>query len=553
MAGGGKVKQLMSTRFNLPGPVGNYVRATSFEERAREYLKNGLGKMLGPFVGSPRQNQALLKTKQLPHLATGGVVTSPTVAVIGEKGPEAVVPLTAPQATPTAPPTPAVPATSPPPAVGTLDGGQDKSGYGSAVPPANPVLTPGSAPAQPLNVDTSIVDYLKSTGKPSDFASRTALAQQYGVNNYTGTAEQNIGLLKTLKAGQATPVADPQTPATPPVSDNQDTHIADQYAATTGSDLKTNAQDIASKSGGTLDANDIISTVMQSPQVIAATDYHDRIVSSNNNVLTTQVQKLAGKEGISEQALTMKANVAKYRLGLAMERRGLVGSGIQQRGEQTTDMLTSLNIQRLRQGLTDSQQNLVARTLARNERIDISLAKTIVTAANAEFKARQKLADDKQKAVDTFLKSQGYVTNPSTGEIVKSAAETRSEASASRAEASATRADANSKATQARADARLHMAEAKFQDQKSKKTPQNTVLTKQQYARLESAGIPQGLAYSLTSDILSGTSLDQIRQDLVQHNQDPKLLDRYDGVVGIASLLKYQKPKAASTSGGRAI
>ncbi len=34
----------------------------------------------------------------LPHLATGGVVSQPTIALIGESGPEAVVPLTSPQA-----------------------------------------------------------------------------------------------------------------------------------------------------------------------------------------------------------------------------------------------------------------------------------------------------------------------------------------------------------------------------------------------------------------------------------------------------------------------
>ena len=53
-----------------------------------------------------------------------------------------------------------------------------------------------------LNVETSIVDYLKSIGKPSDFASRTALAQQYGITNYSGTAEQNTQLLNTLRSRQ---------------------------------------------------------------------------------------------------------------------------------------------------------------------------------------------------------------------------------------------------------------------------------------------------------------------------------------------------------------
>ena len=45
----------------------------------------------------------------------------------------------------------------------------------------------------------SIVDYLKSGGQASDFDSRTALAAQQGIQNYTGTAVQNTQLLNTLR------------------------------------------------------------------------------------------------------------------------------------------------------------------------------------------------------------------------------------------------------------------------------------------------------------------------------------------------------------------
>jgi len=62
---------------------------------------------------------------------------------------------------------------------------------------------------QPSNyTGPSIVDYLKSIGQPSDFNSRAKMAQQYGIANYTGTAQQNTQLLNTLKgsqAGQQTP------------------------------------------------------------------------------------------------------------------------------------------------------------------------------------------------------------------------------------------------------------------------------------------------------------------------------------------------------------
>lgn len=58
-----------------------------------------------------------------------------------------------------------------------------------------------------LNVDTSVVDYLKSIGKASDYGSRSSLASTYGIANYSGSESDNISLLSKLKAnsGAATP------------------------------------------------------------------------------------------------------------------------------------------------------------------------------------------------------------------------------------------------------------------------------------------------------------------------------------------------------------
>jgi hypothetical protein len=46
---------------------------------------------------------------------------------------------------------------------------------------------------------TSIVDYLKSIGQDSSYSARSALASQYGITNYTGSADQNLALLSKLK------------------------------------------------------------------------------------------------------------------------------------------------------------------------------------------------------------------------------------------------------------------------------------------------------------------------------------------------------------------
>ncbi|MFT8871751.1 MAG: GH25 family lysozyme [Sporolactobacillus sp.] len=47
----------------------------------------------------------------------------------------------------------------------------------------------------------SIVDWLQQRGKPWNYSYRLALAKQYGVMNYRGTASQNLALLAMLKSG----------------------------------------------------------------------------------------------------------------------------------------------------------------------------------------------------------------------------------------------------------------------------------------------------------------------------------------------------------------
>ena len=46
---------------------------------------------------------------------------------------------------------------------------------------------------------SSIVEYLKSTGAATDYASRTKLAAEKGITGYTGTAQQNTQLLNMLR------------------------------------------------------------------------------------------------------------------------------------------------------------------------------------------------------------------------------------------------------------------------------------------------------------------------------------------------------------------
>lgn len=63
---------------------------------------------------------------------------------------------------------------------------------------------------------SSIVDYLNSVGKASDYASRAALAATHGITGYSGTADQNTQLLTYLRSsgGNSAPTT-PTTPAAP--------------------------------------------------------------------------------------------------------------------------------------------------------------------------------------------------------------------------------------------------------------------------------------------------------------------------------------------------
>jgi len=64
---------------------------------------------------------------------------------------------------------------------------------------------PSSKPATKANVNVSVVDFMNSKGMKSDFNTRKSLAQQYGIKDYKGTAEQNMQLMSNLKGKTSAP------------------------------------------------------------------------------------------------------------------------------------------------------------------------------------------------------------------------------------------------------------------------------------------------------------------------------------------------------------
>lgn len=87
-------------------------------------------------------------------------------------------------------------------------------------------------------VTTSIVDYLKSQGKDYSFNARKQLATQYGITNYTGSAQQNSQLLKTLQGGTT-----PTTSNTGNNGNTNTTNTTNTNTTTKKSTIKLNGVD----------------------------------------------------------------------------------------------------------------------------------------------------------------------------------------------------------------------------------------------------------------------------------------------------------------------
>lgn len=120
--------------------------------------------------------------------------TNPNAVVRDES-----VPMTSGYSAPTAQPA-STPVATPSPTV-NVNVASPTTPATPTAPVTSTVQTPTQAPstpANPLTIPTngSVVDLLNQAGQASDFASRTALAGQFGIQNYTDTAQQNTDLAK---------------------------------------------------------------------------------------------------------------------------------------------------------------------------------------------------------------------------------------------------------------------------------------------------------------------------------------------------------------------
>lgn len=105
---------------------------------------------------------------------------------------------------------------------------------------------------QKLNVDTSIVDFLKSLGEDSSYSSRKKRAQEMGIEDYKGTAEQNTAMLRAIKGKRSAPKEE-QTPS----KSSPEPKTSDDYYIEGGDDISKNEESLLDQNRDYLTESDI--------------------------------------------------------------------------------------------------------------------------------------------------------------------------------------------------------------------------------------------------------------------------------------------------------
>ena len=173
----------------------------------------------------------------------------------------------------------------------------------------------------------SIVDYLKSVGQASDYASRATLAAQKGITNYTGSDEQNTKLLGMLNV------------SAPVVATNAQIQTGINQAQATFANIQQQAQPIIADKLGTPVAPIVVPPPIPKPDVAGATvagatqtskdiqSYLDLINTPKtpeqlqSDVLTARLNELLPQTAGKAQALATE----ETNLGLPEKKNQLAG------------------------------------------------------------------------------------------------------------------------------------------------------------------------------------------------------------------------------------
>lgn len=329
-----------------------------------------------------------------------------------------------------------------------------------------------------LNVNTSIVDYLKSQGQTSDFASRVRLFREKGyesrLGTYTGSATQNVAFLRGLQ-GETKPIT-PTTPAstalktagapqptlgTPEATraflgltaptiprENFPSGIVAPFRSTAGAFLPTPEEELKKKE----------ETKTEPPPDISATDSLAALglpeVPSESALLTKAFEqpefKLFGeRQALAKTTAETEAEVAKTELERkfgeskaeleeSLGKRGLFMSGIRTKGVQ--QLIESLGASKL-----EVDRKTATKLLEQN--LDLR-AKVIDAVADVVKEAQA----GRREAIQQ-LNTAGFAVVGN--KLVPTLAERKAQAGEERA----TRAELRAEAAAGRSEARLQLAQ----------------------------------------------------------------------------------------------
>lgn len=279
-----------------------------------------------------------------------------------------------------------------------------------------------------LNTTVSIVDFLKSQNKPSDFTSRNTLFRESGLESrlgrYVGSADQNIALLKTARSSALPTAKTPealaaniQTVARSLATASQERGVAltpgfkAQFPSALSSQSSPGSpafaggvagisalspelpEELKKKQGeaaeeAPISATDALATIGM-PKIPTADELSEQVFGSSRFKLFQEKQELAGLEAgrlATEEKLGLeqKFGAQKKELEESLGRRGLFMSGIREGGVQ--DLIENLAASKL-----NVDRELVSKALSRDvatrERIIEDVSDLIKEAQNGRKEA----------------------------------------------------------------------------------------------------------------------------------------------------------------------